>query len=322
MSLESFRNRALLLRLETVEGTDSIPTAALHAFQLFDGSSGVEGDVVDREIDRPFFTNSPFVVANPRAFIEGSFEIVPPTMPGDATNGIAAVDALLQIGGMARTLTAAVVGPPAVPGSTRYNPISTMIPSATAYWFHAGTHKRITGARAALSGIEMAVGNFMRGQLRIGGNFETVTEATVAGLVYTAFGAPRVGSTESMALSFNGFNVAGKSLSIDFGTEQRTIEHTEARVNRITDRRATFTARLYRPPLASFNPWTHWRNGTIVPIVGIHNELNNRVTRLEVNAQIESINEVDIDGDYGLEISGRCIANAGGDEFLLRFNAP
>lgn len=316
MPLESFRSRALLLKTETVEGTDSVPTPALDAFQLFEGSSGVAGDVVEREIDRPFFTNNPFVVANPRAFIEGSFEIVPPAVPGNVTTGIAAVDALLRIGGMARTLVA-------TPGQTRYNPISTAIPSGTAYWFHAGTHKRITGARAALSAIEMAVGNYMRGQLRIEGNYIDVSEATVTGLVYTPFAAPRVGSTESMQLSFGGFNVEGKSLSVDFGTEQRTIEHTEARLNRITDRRATFTARLYRPTLASFNPWTAWRNGTIIPIVGIHNELDNRVTRLEVNAQIEGINEVEIDGDLGLEISGRCIATtAGGDEFVLRFNAP
>lgn len=316
MPLESFRSRALLLKTETVEGTDSIPTAALNAFQLFNGSSGVTGDVVERELDRPFFTNTPFVVANPRAFIEGSFEIAPPAVPGNATTGIPGVDALLQIGGMARTL---VVGPP---GSTRYNPISTGIPSGTAYWYHAGTHKKVTGARAALSGIEMAVGNYMRGQLRIEGNYVNVEEATVSGLVYTAFPAPRVGSTESMQLSFNGFNVEGKSLAIDFGTEQRTIEHTEARLNRITDRRATFTARLYRPALASFNPWTAWRNATIVPIVGIHTELDGRLTRLEVNAQIETINEVEIDGDLGLEIGGRCIAtSAGGDEFVLRFNS-
>jgi hypothetical protein len=316
MPLNSFRERALLLKVESTEGTDAVPTPALDAFQLFDGSSGVAGDVVEREIDRPYFTNNPFVVANPRAFIEGSFEIVPPAVPGNVTTGIAAIDALLRIGGMARTLVAS-------PGQTRYNPISTAIPSGTAYWYHAGTHKKVTGARAALSAIEMAVGNYMRGQLRIEGNYQTVDEATVTGLVYTPFAAPRVGSTESMALSCNGFNVEGKSLSIDFGTEQRTIEHTEARLNRITDRRATFTARMYRPTLASFNPWTLWRVGTIIPIVGIHNEIDNRVTRLEVNAQIEGINEVDIDGDLGLEITGRCIAtSAGGDEFVLRFNAP
>lgn len=316
MPLESFRSRALLLKLETTEGTDSVPTAALNAFQLFDGSSGVAGDVVERALDRPFYTNDPFVVANPRAFVQGSFEIVPPAVPGNVTTGIAAVDALLQIGGMARTM---VPGPP---GITRYNPISTLIPSATAYWYHAGTHKKILGARAALSAIEMATGNYLRGQLRIEGRYVDVDEATVTGLVYTPFATPRVGSTESMTLTFNSVAVEGKSLSIDFGTQQRTIEHTEARINRITDRRATFTARLYRPTLASFNPWTAWRNGTIVPIVASHLELDGRRTDITVRAQIEGINEVELDGDFGLEISGRCIASsAGGDEVLLEFRA-
>lgn len=316
MPLESFRSRAMLLKLETTEGVDSTPTAALNAFQLFDGSSGVAGDVVEREIDRPFYSHNPFVVANPRAFIQGGFEIVPPAVPGNVTTGIAAVDALLQIGGMARTM---VPGPPAI---TRYNPISSNIPSGTAYWYHAGTHKKILGARAALSALEMAVGSYLRGQLRVEGNYVDVTEATVSGLDYTAFATPRVCSTESMTLTFDAFAVEGKSLSIDFGSEQRTIEHTEARIKRITDRRATFTARMFRPTLASFNPWARWRAGTILPIVGSHLETDGRRTDLTVLGQIEGINEVDIDGMLGLEISGRCIAtSAGGDEFLLEFRA-
>lgn len=316
MPLESFRSRAMLLKLETTEGVDSVPTAALNAFQLFDGSSGVAGDVVERQLDRPFFTHDPFVVANPRAFTQGGFEIVPPAVPGDATAGIAAVDALLRIGGMARTF---VAGPP---GITRYNPISSGIPSATAYWYHGGTHKQILGARAALSSIEMAIGNYLRGQLRVEGNYVDVTETTVSGLDYTAFATPRVCSTESMTLTLDTYNCEGKSLSIDFGTEQRTIEHTEARINRITDRRATFSARLYRPALASFNPWTRWRAGTIVPIVAQHLETDGRRTDLIVRGQIEGINEVEIDGDLGLEITGRCIASStGGDEFLIEFRA-
>lgn len=316
MALESFRRRALLLKLETTEGTDAVPTAALNAFQLFEGSSGVAADVVERSIDRPYFTNDPFVVANRRAFIEGGFEIVPPAAPGVAVTGVAAIDALLQIGGMARTLT---LGPP---GRTRYNPISSAIPSGTAYWYHAGTHKKVLGARAALSGISMEIGNYLRGQLRIEGTYVDVEEATVTGLDYAPFVTPRVNSTESMTLTLGGFAVEGKALSIDFGSEQRTIEHTEARVNRITDRRATFTARFYRPALASFNPWTQWSTGAIVPIVGTHAEADGRNTVLTVRAQIEGINEVDIDGDYGLEVTGRCIASStGGDEFLLDFNA-
>lgn len=316
MPLESFRSRAMLLKLETTEGVDATPTAALNAFQLFDGSSGVAGDVVERDIDRPFYSHNPFVVANPRAWITGSFEIVPPVDPGHATDGIAAVDALLQIGGMARTM---VAGPPA---RTRYNPISAGIPSATAYWYHAGTHKKILGARATLSAIEMAIGSYLRGQLRVEGNYVDVTEATVSGLDYTAFATPRVCSTESMTLTFDAFDVEGKSLSIDFGSEQRTIEHTEARINRITDRRATFTARMFRPTLASFDPWAKWRAGAIVPIVASHLETNGRRTDLTVRGQIEGINEVDIDGMLGLEISGRCIASStGGDEVLLEFIA-
>lgn len=316
MSLEPFKQRALLLKVETTEGTDAVPTAGLNAFQLFEGKSSVTGATVERSIDRPFFSHDPFVMANLRASVEGSFEIVPPSTPGDVTLGIASVDALLQIGGTARTLT---VGPP---GKTRYNPISSAIPSGTAYWYHAGTFRKVLGARAALSGISMEIGNYLKGQAKIEGSYVDVTEDTVSGLVYTSFATPRVASTESMALTVNSVAVEGKALSLDFGSEQKTIEHTEARVNRITDRRSTFTSRFYRPSLASFDPWAIWRAGTIVPIIGTHLEADGRSTVLTVRAQIEAVNEVDIDGDYGIEVTGRCIASSsGGDEFLLEFNA-
>lgn len=319
--LEPFKRRALLLKIEGDEGVDSEPTPQANAFELFDGRAGITGDIVERPKDRPFFTNDPFTVANPRSFVEGYCEIVPPAAPGANP---AAVDVLLQIGGMARTLVAADPGPPEVLGMTRYNVISSGIPSATAYWYHAGTFRKVLGTRAGLTGLAMEIGNYLRVNLRIEGSYVDVDEAELpTELDYAAFGTPRVCSTESMTLLLDGFAVDGKSLSIDFGSQQVTIEHTEARINRINDRRPTFAARAYRAALEDLDPWARWKVGSIIPLVAIHEELDGRQTRILTRGQIESIEEVDIDGDYGIELRGRCIASdAGNDEIVIEFIAP
>jgi hypothetical protein len=313
--LERFRNRALLLKVEATEGVDALPVPATDAFQLFDGSSGLTGETVERMVDRPFFTHDPFVVTSSRGFVEGGFEMVPPT---GAYTGVtkAAVDALLRVGGMAKTF---VAGPPAV---VRYNPVSTAIPSATAYFYHAGTYYKLVAARAAISELSMNIGSYLQGKLRIEGSCTQVEEAALpTGLDYSAFATPVANTTESMEMRINAVAVEGKDFSIDFGSTIQTVEHTEARLTRITDRKPTFRTRFYRPARAALDPFALWRAGTIVPVWGsVTDPVTGLQTKITARGQIEACNPVDIDGDLGYEVSGRCIASSvGGDEILIEF---
>lgn len=314
--LERFKNRALLLKVEAAEGVDAVPVPATDAFQLFDGTSGLTSDKIERTVDRPFFTHDPFVNTNIRGFIEGGFEIVPPATSPYTGASKASVDALLKIAGMAKTF---VAGPPII---VRYNPISTAIQSGTGYFYHAGTLYKVLGARANLSAISMEIGNYMRGQARIEGNCQQVDEAALpAGLDYTAFTTPIANTTETMELRVNGFAVEGKKISVDFGSQMQTIEHTEARIARIRERKPTFSALFYRPAQASLDPFALWKAGTIVPLFGsITEPVTGLRSKLTVRGQIEDVKPTDIDGDLGYEITGRCIASdAGGDEILLEF---
>lgn len=313
--LESFKNRALLLKVEVTEGTDAVPVAGVDAFQLFDGSSGITADKVERSVDRPFFGHDPFVNTNLRGFVEGGFELVPPTGVYSAASK-ASVEALLKIAGMAKTY---VAGPPPI---VRYNPISAAIPSATGYFYHAGLLYKLTGARANLSSISMEIGSYLKGQCRIEGSCLQVDEAALpGGLDYSAFVTPIAASTETMEMRVNGFAVEGKSIGLDFGNEQKTIQHTEARINRITDRMPTFNAKFYRPAKASLDPWALWKAGTIIPLYGTTTEaVTGLQTKVSVLGQIEEVKPTEIDGDFGYEITGRCIpSNTGGDELLIEF---
>jgi hypothetical protein len=313
--LEYFKNRALLLKVETTEGTDAVPVPGTDAFQLLEGSSGIDSDKIERMLDRPFFTNDPYVPTKLRGYVEGKFEVVPPAGPHISTSK-ASVDVLLKIAGMAKTFVAGA--PPIV----RYNPISAAIPSATAYFYHAGTLYAIVGARANISSLMMDIGSYIQGQCRIEGGCQEVQEVALpTNLDYSAFTAPIANTTETMEMRVNGIAVEGKSIGLNFNNTQQTIEHTEARLNRIKERKATTMLRFYRPARATLDPWALWKAGTIIPAYGtVTDPVSGLQTKISTRMQIEDVKPVDIDGDLGYDLTGRCIASdAGGDEFLIEF---
>lgn len=319
-SLQSFTSRGLALKLETTEGTDASPTALLNAFQMIDGSSAIVADAVQRNIDRPFFNSASPVYSNFRGQINGNIELVAPAVCGTDD---ASVNVALQIAGMAVTKTAHAAGPPVVKGLNRYNPISVAIPSATAYWWHAGNLLKVTGARANITGLAMEIGKYLTAQFALEGSLEAWTEqALPTNFDFTKFTTPPVLSTESMELLINSFAVFGKLHSIDFGNQLKTIEHTEARTAQISNKQSTFTARFFRTLQADFDPVAKWQAGDQVTIQSTVLENDGlRKTVLTTQGVITNFKTVNIDDDYGYEITGNLVASsAGNDECFVDFS--
>jgi hypothetical protein len=317
--LESFKKRGVMIAIEAVENVDQVPVAATNGFQLFEGQSGTEFDTVERPIDRPHFTNDPFSVANKRAFIEGNFELYPPTTPGAAAvAGDADCRVMLLPGGMTQVKNVGTK-------TTRFNPVSSGIVSATAYFHHVDTRKRVTGARNAISAVSMEIGQRFTARARLQGNYSNVTQEAMPTIITPTF-IPAILEPENTAASLTviggvaNLPLWAKGLSVDFGTTLGMKPYTSLRKNAISDRRGTFSIRIARTALSDFNPWTVRDAGSIITTKLRHLQADLRYSELGVRGQIEQINEVDIDGDYGWELSGRCIASStGGDEFYIEF---
>lgn len=311
MPLESFERRGLLVKTEVTENTDSTPLAAADGILLLNGSSKLEADVIERAIDRPYFGGDPFVLTKFRGSIEGDIELIGAAVAGTASP----LSTVLRMGGMAETLDA--VGPPAF---ARYNPVSTGIISATSYFFHAGTLKKLTGSRAAISGVKLAIGDYPKARIQIVGNATDVEETALPSIALANFQTPIPATTETMTLTVGGFAVSGTEFTLDFGSELGLVEHTEARLSRISDRKPTFTTTFYRPAKADLDVHALWRTHSLVPIVALVDGGAARLTRVTVGfGQIESIEEVEIEKDYGYKLTGRCVPFAGNDEFLIEF---
>lgn len=326
-ALESFTTRALALKIEAVEGTDSLPTPALDAFDISEGTSGFEADNVERPKDRAYFSADDFIKTNLRGFIEGGFEVAPPDAPGV---GSAAISPLLRIAGMAEVLTPPEVGPPGVIGVTRYNPITTGIPSATAYWYHSGTLRKFTACRANITQLTMAIGDLIKGRMRLQGAVDGTNDDLIEELAmpsdfdYDAFAGAEggLGTTETMEMLVNDFAVQGVSHAIDFGNTLQSKQHTEARVNRINARKGTTALRFYRTSLGDLSPFNLWRTGSIVTSRSTQVWPDGSYTRFVSRGKVDTINETDIEGDYGWEITLRNLpSTGGGNEFYIEYGA-
>jgi hypothetical protein len=316
-SIESFIARGLALKKEATEGVDASPTAPLNAFQILDGQSKIQADEIKRNLDRPYFNSARSKYATFRAQITGNIELVPPEAPGvdSMATGLA-----LEIAGMAKTLTAPDAGPPVVKGSTLYTPISRLIPSATGYWWHAGTFKKLLGARANLTGISHEIGKYLMAAMTLEGSCDDITEDDLPDdFDYDLFLEPTVGTTESMELKINDFAVNGLSHSVDIGSQIKTREHTEARRTSIGSKQSTFKARFYRTALADFNPMSKWKSGEIIEVKSMIVTAAGTASIVTSLGQVTGLDETNIDDEYGWEISGNLVAVSGNDELLVNF---
>lgn len=330
--LESFTRRTLLLKHETTEGVDALPVPGTDAIRLFDGTGSTQITPIERNADKPHFGANAFVAGTELATIGGTFELCPPPTPGGAATSDATAALLLLIAGMAVTKDS-------VAKVTRYSPISDNIPSATGHWNQSGVALRALGVRADISSLQMAIGERFTGSVQIQGEVSQVAaEANVAGtldttipvvatkrnseLVVSSIGRGATASTDSTPLV--DLHLRGKSLSVDFGNAIAHKEYTEFGVTGISGRAARFTLLIAKTDLTDdFDPFHLRRNGTIIELDWItwnDDSKDGLYSQLGVRGQIEGIEPTDIDGDFGFQITGRCIpSDSGNDEFFVAF---
>lgn len=331
--LDFFRRRAVLLKAETTEGVDAVPVAGTDGFRLFDGSSSTEVDINEMPEDKPHFGNDDFVPGMPRATIQGSFQLTPPSAPGAAsTTGNAFAQRVL--------FPAAFAVVKDLPNKiTRYNPISAAIPSLTGYWYHAGSLLKVLGARVNLSGVGIEIGQRAMGQCTITGEYEEVSASampsvalpTVVPVVSSKRNSEMIistlvrgGTPSTSGVPLVDLHTRAKSLRFDLGNAMGYREYTEYGASRVTDRRATFSMRLAKTDIAAdFNPHFVRDKGIFVTVAYRMWESDTKVglyTEIGVRGKIEGISDVDIDGDAGWDITGRCIpSSTGNDELYIAF---
>lgn len=131
-----WREKTLLIKTETVYGTDPVPTGAANAILATDITvNPMEGQDVDRNLDMPWMGNSASIVAGKYAKIAFKIEL-----KGSGAAGTPpAFGPLLRACAMAEVIVAAT--------SVTYNRVSTAHSSVTIYFNVDGTLFKMRGAR-------------------------------------------------------------------------------------------------------------------------------------------------------------------------------
>lgn len=134
------RSTLLLIKLETVVGTDSVPVAATNAILAqVSNAQPVVAEFVDRNVVRPYFGNSGKLQVASRSEIEIEVEFASAGAAGTAP----AYGPLLQACGFSETISAGV--------SVTYAPITNAIKTCTIYYFLDGIRHIMTGCRGDVS---------------------------------------------------------------------------------------------------------------------------------------------------------------------------
>jgi hypothetical protein len=321
--IEYFTQRGVLVKMEAIANTDPILDPATDGIRFYDGAAGTEIEKKERTPDRPFWGGRPFKAIKKRAFIEGTFDLFPPTTPGAAgATGNAFCERILLPSGFAITKS--------LPSKlTRYNPISHNIPAAWSRFHQGGEVLNLQSARHTLSAVRMAIDDGMSAKARLQGNYDTILEGVAPEIP--------VNETESTVATWDNsvaflstvdgdvtdLELRCKHLEWDSGSEVTSSMFTGLRLNGHKDRTPTAKCLLLRPRNADINLTTVRDANRLITIRFRTYESNTKVglySEHGVRMQIENIQRQDIDGYYGYEISGPCVpSSTGGDEVFIAF---
>lgn len=324
--LDSFIRRGFLLKLEGTEGQDSVPVVGTDGILLLNGSSGTTFEKRTRQTDRAVMGNYAFAVANKGAFIEGDFELFSPATPGQVATGNYVQEILLLSAGMDVVKAAG-------PKTTKYSPKSTAIASASGYWWHIDSHLHVLGCRNDLKSVKMEIGQIFGGKAHVQGNYTSVVKDSLpSGItLYTTVPVTCAYNVCDADIKVGGgaaLVVWAKSLELTLGSDLKSKEYSAVKKNAIASRAPTWKMRIAKTDLADFSPVNIRDAGTKVELRMRTWEGGNNTSgnwgELYCQGQIETVDEVEIDGDFGWDLSGPCIptnaaTEAIGDEFYIMF---
>lgn len=307
--LKSYQARTMQLKIETTEGVDAVPTAALNTMRVMDLSARVESDTLDRNYDRTVFGGKAASLIRKRGIVSGMIELIGAAAAGDASP----IGPLLRACGHAETLVAVT--------SARYRPTSAAAESATVKANHATEVFKFLGSRGMISSYQFNVDDFPKAMFEIRGNPQTMAEAALpTDSDESAFQTPPVIVAENSVMTIDSFNVDGVGLEIRPNVAMELIHHTEGRIARHNDRVTEVTLRFFRSAYADLNIHAIAEAETPVPIAFTITTTAGKNIAIALPAvQLLLPKAVEIQGQFAWEVIGRALPDAGDDEYEYTF---
>lgn len=303
------RKRTILSKIETVYGTDPIPTGAANAILVKNiNVTPLSSNLVSRDLIRPYMGNFENLVA--AAYGKLDFEV---ELAGSGTTGtVPAYGQLLRACGMSETVSAGV--------SVTYAPISAALESVTNYFNIDGTLHKMLGSRGTFSvalsnlGIPMIKFSFQ-------GLYSPVTDAAAPSVTLTAWQLPlAVNNVNTTNLTLQGFaGMVMSDLSVDIANTvifRSLVGGTEQVL--ITDRKPAGSITFEATTVAAKDWWTGARAAATGALSITHGTVaGNKVTIAAPKVQITAPTYADKDGVAMIQAGLVLVPSAGNDELTI-----
>ena len=304
------RKRLIQVKKESTYGTDSTPTGTDALLVRNLEITPIEADVVSRDLIRPYFGNSPQLLANTRVSITFQVELA-----GSGTAGTAPrYGAVLQACGLSETIVAAT--------SVTYAPVSSSLSSATIYFNNDGIRHILTGCRGTFV-LNAEVGAIPTLDFTMIGVYNAPTDTALPSVTYSAQASPLI-FKQGNTSSFQFFSYAGclQSVSLDIANEtvyRELVGCTKEIL--ITDRAPSGTVMIEAPALATKDYFNIAQTETTGNLTFLHGTTaGNRVTLTAGQCDITNPTYGDQDGVQMLNIPYVAVpTTAGNDELSLAF---
>lgn len=210
------RNAAILAKIETTYGTDSVPTGAANAMLISNLSiNPLNANNVSRDLINTYFGGSEELVGT--AFVEAAFDI---EVAGSGAAGTApAWGALLRACGFAEAITASQ--------RVDYTPVTNSLESVSIYYHDDGVLHKLLGARGTFE-LKMGVGERPVFSFKFQGLDGGISAVANPALTLTAFKTPlvvndantgdiTVGCTYSAGALSGGTTYTSRGLMVNMG---------------------------------------------------------------------------------------------------------
>lgn len=318
------RKSLILVKIETVSGTDSNPSPALNALLVANVDPKVNGETLERNFDRASLSPLEHIIGSKD--LEVTFETELKGSLGanlGTVEKVPEIDALLLASGMERVLTAnSANGNSEKNGKIIYKPSSSGHKTLTLWIYLDGILFKSNGAMGSMKIIAEA-GKMPRIEWTFKGTFSTPTDAPIpGGAIYQSVKAvPFTGAK----FKIGDYSAIIESLNIDLANDiQRRVDANapEGVAGFLITGRDTQGSINPEAVIEATHPfWAKWKSGSAIPLEAtIGKEAGSRLKLSAPKVQFREITLGDRSGIRTYEIPCRFAMDSGDDEFVLEYN--
>lgn len=306
-----WRRKAMLAKLETVYGTDAVPTPGANAIEARNVSlTPLEMDAIEDDVIQTYLGNSPEIVTASR--VKLAYDVA---LQGSGTAGTPpAIGPLLRGCGLAEVITVDV--------KVDYSPVSSGHEALSQYMYIDGVLHKLLGVRGNVS-FGFTPKQLAKARFEWIGLFQTVADAALPTPTMTSWKkANPVTNSLTSGFSLHGFATALYDLNIGLGNQ---VIHRDDIVGledvQIPDRKPSGKVVIQAPKIADHDYFTASRNVTLDALALTHGTAAGyRVKVAAPKVQVKSPSYGERNGIATLEMDLRLNPSAGDDELVLTFD--